>query len=89
MKRNIKEIEIDEKKSTLFYLIAKDNPCFALVETDMGIYNYISKGFDMQNILNYLVDYAKEGEFGDDFKEAITDLLLDLNNIENGKEKGR
>lgn len=83
------EIELSRKKSELFYMIAKEFPCFALVQTDKGIYHYISNGFDMQNILDYLVDYAKEGEFGDDFKEAVTDLLLDLNNIENGKEKGR
>jgi hypothetical protein len=69
---------IDEELAKPFALAAEGNPYFVLVQIKDGVYSTVSEGFALEYVLNWLVDYAKENELGDEFKQAVSDLLLDL-----------
>ena len=77
MDRHVNKIIIDENLAEGLSLAAK-NPYFMLVQTENGVYSNISEGFYLDNVIEFLVEYAKTNELGPSFKDAISDMLLDL-----------
>jgi len=77
MEKNVKTIVID---NTLAELMAEaaDNPYFFIVQKGEKIHSTVTEGFDLEIVLEWIVEYAKMNEMGDEFKEAVADMLLDI-----------